>query len=176
MDEKKEYWGKKFYQSKLNTALLLVLIILMVIAINFMYKNKDTYIDPLFGDKTEEKVNGDKLDTSLMLGKTEDLISFSIVSGAKMPKGILSYRGEIKGAWFFEGNILINILDANKNVLKSSNAVAKTDWMTVEPVEFEGNIDFTGLPAGPAYFEIHNDNASGEPQFDKFIQIPIVIQ
>lgn len=111
-----------------------------------------------------------------ILGKKEDLISFSILPGTTMPKGILSYKGEIKGAWFFEANILINILDANKNVLKASNAVAKTDWMTADPVEFEGNIDFTGLPAGPAYFEIHNDNASGEPEFDKFIQIPIVLQ
>lgn len=171
--EENKYW---FFGTKLNTALLLILIILMVIALKFMFKNKETYVEPLLGDKTEDKVNENTLDKSQMLGKTEDLISFSIASGTKVPKGILSYRGEIKGAWFFEANILINILDANKNVIKSSNAVAKTDWMTVDPVEFEGNIDFTGLPAGPAYFEIHNDNASGEPQFDKFIQIPIVIQ
>lgn len=111
-----------------------------------------------------------------ILGKAEDLVNFTILPGTKVPKGILSYRGSIKGAWFFEGNILINILDINKVPLLQSNAVAKTDWMTVEPVEFEGNIDFTGLPAGPAYFEIHNDNASGLPENDKFIQIPIVIQ
>lgn len=176
MDENKKYWGKKFYQSKLNTVLLLVLIILMIIALNFMFKNKSTYVDPILGDKTEDKVNEYTLNKSQMLGKTEDLISFSIASGTKVPKGILSYRGSIKGGWFFEANILINILDKDKNVIKASNAVAKTDWQTAEPVEFEGNIDFTGLPAGPAYFEIHNDNASGEPQFDKFIQIPIVIQ
>ena len=176
MDENKKYWGKKFYQSGLNTALLIILIVLMMIALNFMFKNKSTYVDPILGDKTEDKVNEYTLDKSQMLGKTEDLISFSIASGTKVPKGILSYRGEIKGGWFFEANIQINILDANKNVLKASNAVAKTDWMTAEGVEFEGNIDFTGLPAGPAYFEIHNDNASGLPEHDKFIQIPIVIQ
>ena len=111
-----------------------------------------------------------------ILGKKEDLISFTILPGTQMPKGILSYRGSIKGAWFFEANILINILDANKQVLKASNAVATSEWMTVDPVDFEGNIDFTGLPAGPAYFEIHNDNASGLPENDKFIQIPIIIQ
>lgn len=54
--------------------------------------------------------------------------------------------------------------------------MAKTDWMTVEPVEFEGNIDFTGLTKGPAYFEIHNDNPSGLPENDKSIQIPIIIK
>jgi hypothetical protein len=110
-----------------------------------------------------------------MSGKTEDLLSFSIVPGAKMPNGILSYKGEIKGGWFFEGNILINILDQNKKLLKSSNAMAKGEWMTIEPVEFEGNIDFSGLAKGGAYFEIHNDNASALPENDKSILIPIVI-
>jgi hypothetical protein len=109
-----------------------------------------------------------------IIGKKEDLLSFTILPGTKVPNGILSYRGSIKGAWFFEGNILINILDSNKVAVLNSNAVATTDWMTAEAVDFEGNIDFTNLPSGNYYFEIHNDNASGEPEFDKFIQIPIV--
>jgi Immunoglobulin-like domain of bacterial spore germination len=111
----------------------------------------------------------------LMQGNKDDLISFSVWPNAKVT-GILSYRGSIKGGYFFEANILINILDKDKKVLKSSNAVAKTDWMTAEPVEFEGNIDFTGLPKGEAYFEIHNDNASALPENDKSILIPIVIE
>jgi hypothetical protein len=133
-----------------------------------MLKDKATYLPVLEQDKVV-------LDRE-MEGKVSDLISFSIKPNVEVPNGILSYRGSIKGAWFFEANIQINILDANKNVIKASNAVAKTDWMTVEPVEFEGNIDFTNLPKGPAYFEIHNDNASGLPENDKFIQIPILIQ
>jgi hypothetical protein len=60
--------------------------------------------------------------------------------------------------------------------LKSSNAVAKSDWMTAEPVSFEGNIDFSKLPKGPAYFQIHNDYASGLPKNDKSILIPITIE
>lgn len=111
-----------------------------------------------------------------ILGNKDDLVYLSIVPGAKMPQQVISYRGSIKNAYFFEANILINILDINKNVLNSSNAMATTDWMTIEPVEFEGNIDFAGLPSGPAYFEIHNDNASGLPENDKSVLIPIVIE
>lgn len=40
----KEYWGKSFYGSKLNTVLLLVLIVLMVIAIKIMLKDQATYL------------------------------------------------------------------------------------------------------------------------------------
>ncbi len=110
-----------------------------------------------------------------VLGNKDELISFSILPNTKV-HGILSYRGAIKGGYFFEGNILINILDANKNLLKASNGIATTDWMTAGPVDFEGNIDFTLFPKGPAYFEIHNDNASGLPENDKSILIPIVIE
>jgi hypothetical protein len=111
-----------------------------------------------------------------ILGNRADLIASSIWPNAEVGPGILSYRGSVKGGYFFEANLLINILDTNKKVLKSSNAVATSDWMTSLPVSFEGNIDFTGLPAGPAYFQIHNDNASGLPANDKSILIPIVIK
>jgi len=104
-----------------------------------------------------------------------DLVSFTVLPNSKV-NGILSYQGTIKGGYFFEGNILVNILDSNKSLLRAGHAQAMTEWMTVEPVEFEGNIDFTGLPVGPAYIEIHNDNASGLPENDKSILIPIKIE
>ncbi|MDQ5954212.1 MAG: hypothetical protein QG583_140 [Patescibacteria group bacterium] len=154
-----------FFGSKLNSVLLLILIVLMIFALRIMLKDKATYL-PVLEQNVPARVTE---------GKTADLVSFSILPNTEV-SGILSYRGSIKGAWFFEANIQINILDANKNVIKASNAVAKTEWMTVEPVEFEGNIDFTGLTKGPAYFEIHNDNPSGLPENDKFIQIPIIIK
>ncbi len=122
----------------------------------------------------KEPVPSEKKYTDGILGNKDDLISFSIAPYNKV-HGILSYRGEIKGGYFFEANILINILDGNKKVLKKSNAVAKSEWMTSGPVSFEGNIDFTGLPKGFGYFEIHNDNASGLPENDKSVLIPITI-
>ncbi|MBP9715169.1 MAG: hypothetical protein KBD52_01620 [Candidatus Pacebacteria bacterium] len=186
-----------FFGSKLNSILLLILIVLMVFALRIMIKNKETYFPVVTDNQTSDDwknypLNYDigfhpcgdepgandclsESDYKKVLGNKDDLISFSILPNTEV-SGILSYQGSIKGAWFFEANIQINILDANKNVIKASNAMAKTDWMTVEPVEFEGNIDFTGLPKGPAYFEIHNDNPSGLSEYDKSIQIPIIIK
>ena len=131
--------------------------------------NTPGYPCGLEGDECLSKAQLEK-----MLGNKDDLISFSILPDTKV-HGILSYRGVIKGGYFFEGNILINILDINKKALKKSNAVAKTDWMTAGPVSFEGNIDFTGLSKGPAYFEIKNDNPSDLRENDKSILIPITI-
>lgn len=170
----KRYW---FFGSKLNSVLLLILIILMIIAIHIMLQNKEYYLEAF--QKETPAVTVDQLQTPIpketLLGNKNDLISFSIWPNTKV-HGVVSYRGVIKNSYFFEANIGINILDANKKIIKSSNAVAKTDWATSGPVSFEGNIDFTGLPTGPAYFEIHNDNASGIPANDKSVLVPIIIQ
>ncbi|MEI6581154.1 MAG: hypothetical protein WCO07_03225 [bacterium] len=167
----------KFFGSKFNSVLLLVLIILIVIAVCIMFRGGKDYFN--FSQKQAPIEVIDKTQIPIpkvgLLGNKDDLISFSIWPKAKV-HGIVSYRGAIKGGYFFEANILINILDSNKKVLKRSNGVAKTDWMTTSPVEFEGNIDFTGLPNGPAYFEIHNDNASGLPENNKSVLIPIIIE
>jgi hypothetical protein len=107
-------------------------------------------------------------------GNGGDLVFLSVLPNAKV-SGVLNLTGEVKGGYFFEGNILINILDANKNMLKQGHGTATTEWMTADPVTFSTTVDFTGLPVGPAYLEIHNDNASGLPENDKNILIPIII-
>jgi hypothetical protein len=145
----------------------LIVLVFVVLVVYLLQRKVPIVVAP---EVPEENQN-----QNTILGNKDDLITFSILPNTSV-KGVVSYRGTIKGAYFFEGNILINVLDANKKVLKASNAIAKTDWMTAGPVDFEGNIDFGGLPAGAAYLEIHNDNASGLPENDKSILIPIVIE
>ncbi|MES2315812.1 MAG: Gmad2 immunoglobulin-like domain-containing protein [Patescibacteria group bacterium] len=163
-----------FFGTKLNSVLLLILIILMIFAIKIMLYNKATYL-PFLDSKTEQGKPVEEMDRSKIQGNKDDLVSFSIWPDAKV-HGIVSYRGVIKGGYFFEANIGINVLDLNKKVLKNDHGTATGEWMTGAPESFEGNIDFSGLPKGPAYFEIHNDNASGLPEHDKSILIPIVIE
>jgi hypothetical protein len=122
------------------------------------------------------EVSDDLVFENEILGNKFDLINFSVLPGSNIAAGELAFNGTIQGAYFFEGNIQISILDQNKNVLKGGYATATGEWMTAGPVDFAGTIDLTGLPQGSAYFEIHNDNASGLPENDKFIQIPINIQ
>lgn len=109
-------------------------------------------------------------------GNWQDLVNFSVLPNTRL-SGVVAFDGEVKGGYFFEGNILINILDTDKNVLKAGNATATSDWMTAEPVAFAGEIDLTGLPLGTAYLEIRNDNPAGpEEGVNKNILIPIVIE
>ncbi len=177
----KKYFGSKFYSSTLNTILLFILIILMAIALRFMFQNKDLYLPSLVGNsKCVTKTTADIMSVvnnkDQILGDRDDLVAFSVVPNTKI-HGPLSYSGIVKGGYFFEGNILINILDSNKRILKQSNAIAKGEWMTTDPIIFEGNIDFTNLPKGEAFFEIKKDNPGSPSEgIDKSILIPIVIK
>lgn len=165
----------KFYNSKTNTFLLLILIILMIIAISIMIKDKATYL-PMFEKKADIQDNFQKENLKReVLGNKDDLLSFSIEPEQKVSEKI-TVKGEIKGGYFFEGNILVNILDGNKQIIKEGYGTATTDWMTVLPVSFTADVDFTNLASGPAYLEIKNDNPSDLRENDKNILIPIIIK
>ena len=108
-------------------------------------------------------------------GDKGNLVSFSVTPNQEV-SGKMHVTGTVKGGYFFEANIGLNILNAAKQMLKAGHGTATTDWMTAGPVSFQGDLDFTSLPKGNAYIEIHNDNTSGLPQNDKFIRIPVVIK
>ena len=132
-----------------------------------------------FDNPSEENTKQEVKEESIskeegILGNKADLVYFSIKPYDKVESNF-SYSGAIQGGYFFEANILINILDENKNIVLRSYTTAKSDWMTAEPVAFDGTLDLSGLDAGSYYLEIHNDNASGLPENDKSILIPIII-
>ncbi len=179
----------KFYGSKLNTILLFILIILMIWALIFMYKNKDvcysikdnknmsSYFESDLGYQDSE-LKKDKAKDDLIEGNKDDLIYFSINPGDGLI-GSLNAVGTVKGGYFFEGNILVNILDKNKKLLKAGHGTAVSNWMTSGEVNFHTFIDFSeGLPphdGGEAYIEIKNDNPSDDRSKDKSILIPIFL-
>lgn len=153
--------------TKFGKVLSLVVVLLVVFGVVYLLQKKSPVLAP---EIAEENVS-----ERMMQGNFADLVSFSILPNSKV-SGVVSYSGSIKNAYFFEGNILVNVLDNNKNLLLGGYTMATSEWMTVEPVSFEGNIDFTNLPKGPAYIEIHNDNASDLPENDKSVLVPIIIE
>lgn len=151
-------------QSKIIVGLLVFVAVAVLIGI-FMQRSPDTDV--------QNSSNGTT--TPLYSGDTANLVSVSLVPGQTV-SGMLTVTGSIKGAYFFEANAVGQVLDANKNVLKSFPLTATSDWMTAEPVSFSGTVDLSGVTAGKGYIRIHNDNPSGEPAHDRFIDIPVVFQ
>ncbi len=163
----------EFFGSKLNTVILLVLMVLVVIALFMIQNNRPVVIkDPVPVNNVPPVENAP---SSNIFGNKDDLVSFSISPGQKV-SGVIKVTGSVKNAYFFEGNIILNILDMNGKLLKNGHGTATTEWTTSLPVAFSATLDFTTLPKGPAYIQIHNDNASGLAENDKSILVPIMIQ
>ena len=161
---------EKNQKTKIYMLILSIMtLVALVITVSGQPKETPKENDPIKLIEEVKVVKGEGV-----LGRKEDLESFSIKPYDKV-QGKISYSGSVKGGYFFEANILVNILDADKNAILKNYASAKSEWMTSDPVIFEGTLDLSNLSAGLYYLEIHNDNASGLPENDKSILIPIII-
>lgn len=93
-------------------------------------------------------------------------------------KSPLIVRGEARGNWFFEADFPITLTDWDGRIIAQSYATAQGEWMTTESVPFEGKIEFKNPSSKQDFTKngsliFHNNNASGEPQHDRAIEIPI---
>ncbi len=156
--------------------IFLIILVITVVFVGYLWAKKPkTVKSPSFVEVPVSTVVGPAILTGAGTDTAKDLSFFTIAPGTKV-SGIISYQGTISGGYFFEANILVNILDSNKKLIKKSHATAKGEWMTSGPVDFEGSLDFTNIAKGPGYIEIHNDNASGLPENDKSVLIPVIIE
>lgn len=159
---------------KTNKILLSIIFIIIVISIIWSINKKDQDKDKYWDDQVEQSAQ-----TFPMEGNIEDLVSFSINPGQEV-SGKMSVDGIIKGAYFFEANILVSILDANKNITSygPGYANATTDWMTSGPVSFSFDIDFNTVPKGKYYIKLMQDDPSGGESGKpiKFVTIPIIVK
>lgn len=104
-----------------------------------------------------------------------DLVSFSIQPGQTV-SGVVHATGELNTSYFFEGNVVVNIVDANEAILRAGHGTATSDWMSPDPVSFSTDLDFSGLLPGPGFIALHNDNPSDMHENDKEILVPVVIR
>ena len=89
----------------------------------------------------------------------------------------LTIKGKARGAWFFEGDFPVILLDGQGKKVAESYVTAQGEWMTKNFVEFEGTIDFKTTYSGTrGALVLKKDNPTGLPQFDDSLEIPINIK
>ena len=88
----------------------------------------------------------------------------------------LVVTGEARGPWYFEASFPIDLVDAGGTVLAQGYAEAQGEWMTEEFVPFVSvPLTFAPQPAGSTgRVVLHKANASGLPEHDRSISIPVV--
>lgn len=115
-----------------------------------------------------------------VLGDKDNFISFSITPRSEVTGKIVA-TGVIKGGYFFEGNVIVRIVDATmKEIGAGTDTKATTDWMTAGPVTFQTTLDFTNLPKGPGYVKVMADDPRDASERGnapiKQILIPVIIK
>ncbi|MES2409379.1 MAG: Gmad2 immunoglobulin-like domain-containing protein [Patescibacteria group bacterium] len=84
----------------------------------------------------------------------------------------VTIKGSVSGTWFFEGQIMSKVVDAEGVVLGQGPLVATDDWTTVKSVGFSGVIPFTKAGTKDGFIVISADNPREEGDTPSF-QIPI---
>lgn len=86
----------------------------------------------------------------------------------------LEIRGETRGSWLFEATAPVVLTDWDGRIIAESYIEAQSDWMTEDFVPIEGTLEFD-VPEfdNRGYLIIQKANASGLPEHDGAVEIPI---
>lgn len=84
-------------------------------------------------------------------------------------------QGAARGGWYFEANFPYEVHDTDGDLLVQGPVTAGGEWMTPEFVPFSFVVSVPEY-IGPATLILRNDNASGLPENDASVSIPVIIQ
>jgi hypothetical protein len=90
----------------------------------------------------------------------------------------LTIAGQARGPWYFEASFPIILTDWDGKIIAQGHGQATSDWMTTDFVPFTATLTFTTpTPGDPAKNRgtliLKNDNPSGDPARDKYLEIPV---
>lgn len=87
-------------------------------------------------------------------------------------------KGKARGSWFFEATFPVTLTNWDGLIIAEGYAKAQGEWMTTDYVPFTANLSYTLAPETPyrrGFLILKKNNASGEPQFDNSIEIPVTL-
>lgn len=92
-------------------------------------------------------------------------------------KSPLTVKGKARGYWFFEGDFPVILTNWDGLIIGRGIAMAQSDWMTEEFVEFKAVLKFDneGAYSNKGSLILRKDNPSGLPEHDDALEINIII-
>ncbi len=85
----------------------------------------------------------------------------------------LVIEGEARGPWFFEASFMVELLDSNGDSLATTIVEAQEDWMQEDFVDFEGEISSANPTTDTGTLVFRKANASGLPENDLSLELPV---
>jgi len=85
----------------------------------------------------------------------------------------LAIEGMAKGPWYFEASFPVYLLNAAGDTIARTPAQAEGEWMTTNMVPFKATLTFTATPGDSGTLILSKSNASGLPEHDDELRVPI---
>ncbi|MDZ7726063.1 MAG: Gmad2 immunoglobulin-like domain-containing protein [Candidatus Campbellbacteria bacterium] len=104
-----------------------------------------------------------------------DLIRVSSPRPGEEVGSNFTIEGQARGYWFFEATFPVSVENEDGEILAETYATAGGDWMTEDFVSFTAEIEVEGNYSGEARLVLHRANASGLPENDDQMFIPIEV-
>lgn len=114
------------------------------------------------------------LDMTQPLPKQNPLITVDALKEGDKVSSPIKITGQARGQWFFEASFPVEFADEQGKVLGLGLATAKEEWMTDKFVPFEATVDVKNYN-GKGYLIFSRDNASGLPENEDAIYIPVEV-
>lgn len=103
----------------------------------------------------------------------EDLIVVSSPRAFEKISSPLEIKGKARGPWFFEAIFPVTLLDEGGNVIARHYVEARGEWMSDQFVDFESTLEFGKVVSDKGTLIFEKSNASGLPEHDDEIRVPI---
>lgn len=87
----------------------------------------------------------------------------------------ITIAGIARGTWYFEATAPVTLVNWDGLIIAEGYVTATENWMTEEFVPFEGTLEFESPSVYPrGALILRNSNASGLPEYDRAVEIPIL--
>ena len=158
---------------------LALAVVILVVVVGFLYVKGRTIAHMPEGAPQEEI----KVDTSPSVSPKAtyqnadaDMVVVTNPQPGQAVGSTFAVSGSARGGWYFEASFPLEVLDASGTRLVIMPVQAQGEWMTSEFVPFSASVTLPSDYHGPATLILRNDNASGLPEHDRSISIPIIVK
>jgi Immunoglobulin-like domain of bacterial spore germination len=112
-------------------------------------------------------------DTTSEPASKPDLIRVAQPLPNQLVTSPLTIEGEARGPWYFEASFPVYLLDAAGDTIAVIPAQAEGEWMTREFVPFKVSLEFPPPKTDRGTLLLVKSNASGLPEHDDELRIPV---
>jgi hypothetical protein len=155
----------------MKTVITVLVVVVILLGAAVLIKQRAVQA-PVIGPAEELDEYADA--TAALAAKSNLIRIDNLVPGQAVTRSI-TVTGEARGPWYFEASFPLEVRTTDGAMLAQAPATAQGEWMTENFVPFTGTVTIPNdkLVTTNIVLVLHKSNASGLPEHDDRIEIPL---